>query len=152
VDSRLTAGFISNKIDTMTELNQIHDKLIDIELAKSNNKASKVRKYLPAFVIMASFYYSFLITVGLVLGYIASRMWFKYMIENGKVDCIFIDCGKWKIHLHHWILGALVLLIVWVIDLFYLPRLFIGFVLGIIAHDIYDFNDWHKVLVKSENK
>jgi hypothetical protein len=22
--------------------------------------------------------------------------------------------------------------------------------LGIIAHDIYDFNDWHKVLVKKE--
>ena len=44
-----------------TELNHLNDKLIDIELAKSDNKNSKVRRYLPAFVLMASIYYSFLI-------------------------------------------------------------------------------------------
>ena len=128
----------------------INDKLIDLELAKSDNQNSKVKKYLPALVLVASFYYSFLLALGLGLGYLGSKIYSKYFIENGKVDCIYVDCGKWKIHMHHWILGALFLLIVWFIDYFYLPRFFIGVVCGIIAHDIYDFNDWHKVLEKNE--
>jgi hypothetical protein len=136
--------------DKLNDIN-INDKLIDIELAKSDNK-TKVRKYLPAVVLVASFYYSFLLALGLALGYIGSRLFSKYFIEKGKVDCIFIDCGKWKLHLHHWILGALLLLIVWFIDYFYLPRFFVGVVCGIIAQDIYDFNDWHKILVKNEEK
>ena len=131
------------------KLNDLNDKLIDLELAKSDNKNSKVRKYLPAFVFVASFYYSFLLALGLALGYIGSKLFSKYLLENGKVDSIYIDCGKWKFHLHHWILGALLLLIVWVIDYFYLPRFFVGVVCGVIAHDIYDFNDWHKILVKN---
>jgi len=134
------------------KLNDINGKLIDLELAKSNNN-SKVRKYLPAVVLVASFYYSFLLAIGLALGYIGSKLFSKYFLEKGKVDCIFIDCGKnWKLHLHHWILGALILLIVWFIDYFYLPRFFVGVVCGIMAHDIYDFNDWHKVLIKNEEK
>jgi hypothetical protein len=128
----------------------LNGKLIDLELAKSNNKNSKVRKYLPAVVFLASFYYSFLLALGLALGYIGSKIFTKFFIEQGKVDCIYIDCGKWKIHFHHWILGALFLLIVWFIDYFYLPRFFVGVISGIIAHDIYDFNDWHKVFVKNE--
>ena len=131
------------------ETANINDKLIDLELAKSDNKNSKVRKYLPAFVLVASFYYSFLLAAGLAIGYIGSKVFSKYLLENGKIDCVFIDCGKWKIHLHHWILGALLLLIVWFVDYFYLPRFFVGVVFGIIAHDVYDFNDWHKVLVKN---
>lgn len=134
------------------KLNDINGKLIDLELAKSNNN-SKVRKYLPAVVLVASFYYSFLLAIGLALGYIGSKLFSKYFLEKGKVDCIFIDCGKnWKLHLHHWILGALILLIVWFIDYFYLPRFFVGVVCGIMAHDIYDFNDWHKVLIKNEDR
>ncbi|MCX6722338.1 MAG: hypothetical protein NTY04_04120 [Candidatus Staskawiczbacteria bacterium] len=133
------------------QISNISDKLIDFELAKKSNN-SKVRKVLPAFVFVGLFYYSFLISVGLALGYIGSKIFSKYLCESGKVDCIFIDCGKWKVHLHHWILGTLILLIVWIVDYFYLPRFFMGVVLGIIAHDIYDFNDWHKVLVKKEAK
>ena len=130
----------------------INDKLIDLELAKRDNQNSKVRKYLPVFVFTASCYYSSLIALGLALGYLGSKIFSKYLLENGKVDCIYIDCGKYKIHFHHWILGTLVLLLVWFIDYFYLPRFFLGVVLGVIAHDIYDFNDWHKVLVKNEAK
>jgi len=135
----------------MSNNDNLNDKLIDLELARNNNKNSKVRKVLPAIVLMASFYYSFLLALGLAFGYLGAKVYSKYFIENGKVDCIYIDFTKnWKIHLHHWILGALLLVIVWFIDYLYLPRFFVGAVLGIIAHDIYDYNDWHKVLVKAE--
>jgi len=137
---------------TNSELNDINGKLIDLELAKSNNKNSKVRKLLPAFVLVASVYYSFFLGLGLLLGYIGSRLFSKFLIEKGKVNSIYIDCGKWKLHMHHWIMGALLLLVVWFIDYFYLPRFLTGVVLGVIAHDIYDYNDWHKVLVKNEEK
>ena len=48
------------------------------------------------------------------------------------------------------LVSRFILMIVWVIDYFYLPRFFVGIVCGIIAHDIYDYNDWRKVLVKNE--
>jgi len=129
----------------------LSDKLIDLELAKNNNNISKVRKFFPAIVLVASFYYSFWLALGLAVGYLGSKLYAKYFIENGRVDCIYVDFTKnWKIHMHHWILGAIFLVIVWFIDFFYLPSFFVGAVLGIIAHDIYDYNDWHKVLVKQE--
>jgi hypothetical protein len=131
-------------------MEELHDKLIDLELAKSDNKNSTVRRFLPAAVLAATFYYSFLMTAGLALGYFGARLFHKYFVESGKVDCIFIDCGKWKVHWHHWMTAALFLAIVWVLDYFYLPRFFFGVVLGIIAHDVYDFNDWHKVIIKNE--
>ena len=134
-----------------SELSNINDKLIDIELAKADNK-TKIRKYLPAVVLVASFYYSLLLALGLALGYIGSKIFSKYLLENGKVDSIYIDCGKWKFHLHHWILGALFLAMVWFIDYYLLHSFFVGVVLGIIAHDMYDLNDWHKVLVRNEDK
>jgi hypothetical protein len=127
----------------------INDKLIDIELAKADNK-TKVRKFLPAVVLVASFYYSFFLALGLVLGYIGSKLFYNFFVERGGVDHMYIDCGKWKIHMHHWILGALFLAIVWVIDYYLLHSFFVGVVLGIMAHDIYDFNDWHKILVRNE--
>ena len=134
----------------MENNDKLTETLIDLELVKSDNN-KPVRKFLPAIVLVASFYYSFLLALGLALGYIGSKVFSKYFLETGKAEKIYIDCGKWKIHMHHWILGALLLLIVWFIDYFYLPRFFIGVVSGIIAHDIYDYNDWHKVLVKNEN-
>lgn len=137
-------------MENTEKLSDLHDKLINIELAKSDNK-KPVRMVLPAIVLAATFYYSFLLTLGLAIGYLGSKLYSKFFIENGKVDCIYIECTKnWKLHLHHWILGAVFLMIVWFIDYFYLPRFFTGIVLGIIAHDIYDYNDWHKVLVKNE--
>ena len=141
-------SYMSNDQDSVN----LSDKLIDLELAKKDNKNSKVRKYLPAVVLTAGIYYSFLWTLGLGIGYLGSKLFLKYLVESGKVDCTYIDCGKWKFHVHHWIMGVLFLLIVGIIDYFYLPRFFVGIVCGIIIQDIYDFNDWHKILVKNEAK
>lgn len=137
-------------MENSEKIKDFHGKLIDLELVKSDNKNSKIRRYLPAVILTATFYYSFLISLGLLFGYLVSKLFSKYFLEQGKVDSIFIDCGKWKIHMHHWILGAVFLIFVWVLDFLFLPSFFVGVVLGVIAHDIYDYNDWHKVLVKNE--
>ena len=123
-------------------------------MAESKNslpvrKQTKFTIVLPAVVLATSFYYSFSFTMGIVLGYALSKLFCILFLSNGKIDSIFIDFGKWKVHLHHWIMGIMFLGIIWVIDYFYLPTFFAGVVCGIIIQDIYDYNDWHKVIVKN---
>ena len=115
----------------------------------SKSKKTKVQMVLPAIVLATSFYYSLSFTSGIVIGYILCKIFCNLFVHNGKVDSIFIDYGKWKIHFHHWMMGAILLVIVWIVDHYYLPTLFAGFVCGIIIQDIYDYNDWHKVIVRN---
>ncbi len=125
----------------MTEIN---DSALDF-------KRTKAKMFLPAIVLVPSLYYSFSFTTGILIGYILCRLFCNIFVHNGKIDSIFLDYGKWKVHLHHWIMGIIVLGIVWVIDYFYLPTFFAGVVVGVIMQDIYDYNDWHKILVKNED-
>ena len=134
------------------KIDDLNDKLIDLELAKQDNQNSKVRKYLPAVVFLAPFYYSFLLALGLAIGYMGSKIFAKILLDRGAVDSIYIDCGKWKLHMHHWILGALLLDNCLVYRSLLSPKIFRRSCPGIIAHDIYDYNDWHKVLVKNEDR
>jgi Na+/glutamate symporter len=121
-----------------------------IQKAISIKEQPRVKKFLPAMVLIPSFYYSFYFTSGIIIGYVISKFFYNYFVEKGKVDCMFLDWGKWQIHLHHWIMGVAVLAFAWVLDYFYLPAFFAGFVIGIIIHDIYDFNDWYKIILKKE--
>src|SRR5581483_5259852 len=105
-----------------------------------------VKIFLPAIVLATSLYYSFSFTEGIVIGYLLAKAFCHFFVHNGRVDSIFIDYGKWKIHLHHWIMGLAVLAIVWVIDHYYLPALFAGVISGIIIQDIYDYTDWRKII------
>ena len=114
------------------------------------NNSKKI--FLPAIVLATSIQYSILFTGGIVLGYLASKLFCKILgIDEHNGDKVFLDIGKWKIHLHHWIMGIIILSIVWVIDYFYLPTFFAGVVCGIIIQDIYDYNDWYKVVLKKSD-
>jgi len=108
----------------------------------------KLKLFLPAIVLVTSLHYSFLFTIGIVAGYVICKIFCKLFVEKGRVDSIFLDYGKWKIHLHHWIMGIMILAAVWLIDYFYLPAFFAGVIGGMIMQDIYDYNDWYKVILK----
>ena len=114
-------------------------------------KNLKVKKFLPAIVLIPSFYYSFSFTMGIVIGYLLCRIFCSLFLNNGKIESIFIDYGKWKLHVHHWIIGVVILAIAWVVDYFYLPTFFAGAICGVIIQDIYDYNDWHQVIIKNED-
>lgn len=112
--------------------------------------------FLPAIVLATSVNYSMRFTTGILVGYILCKIFCIVFLEhgdniNGKIEKIFVDFGKWKLHLHHWILGLIVLVGVWAIDYFYLPTFLAGAICGVILQDIYDYNDWHKVIVKNED-
>ena len=124
-------------------------------MSETNNSNIEVKRtkvkmmFLPAIVLGTSLYYSFSFTTGIVIGYILCRIYCNIFLHNGKVDRIFVDFGKWKMHLHHWIMGVGVLAIVWVIDYFYLPTFLAGAICGVIMQDFYDYNDWYKVFSRN---
>ena len=103
-------------------------------------------------VLIPAAYYSLTFTSGIIMGYVLCKMFCHLFVHSGKIDSVFLDLGKWKLHLHHWIMGIMILALVWVIDYFYLPAFFAGAICGIIIQDIYDYNDWHKVIVKKDGQ
>ena len=121
--------------------------------AKLANKKVNVRPkaFLPAIALFPSFYYSFSFTGGIVVGYLFARIFCRYFVHSGKINSVFIDYGKWQIHFHHWIMGVILLALIWILDQYYLPTLFTGFICGIIIQDIYDYNDWHQVIVRNKD-
>jgi len=127
----------------MAEINKIIDSRV---------KQSKVKIVLPAVALATSFYYSLSFTGGIVIGYILCKAFCHFFLHNGKIDRVFLDFGKWRVHLHHWIMGIILLAVVWVIDHYYLPTFFAGIICGMIIQDIYDYNDWHKVIVRNPEK
>lgn len=128
----------------------IKERLIEIHLAKSDNRSSAVRRFLPAVALGASAYYSFFLAGGLLVGYLGSKIFSHYLLEKGRVDSIFIDLGKWKLHFHHWMMGALFLAVMWMFWEPHLSTSLVGLVLGIMAHDVYDYNDWMEILVRKD--
>ncbi len=118
----------------------------------AKKKKLKVKRVvLPAVVLGTSVYYSFAFTGGIVVGYLLAKAFCHVFWKTGKVESIFFDLGKWQLHLHHWIMGLMILGVAWAIDFFYLPAFFAGVVIGVAVQDIYDYNDWHQVLVKNED-
>ena len=106
--------------------------------------------FLPAVVLATSLNYSMRFTAGIIVGYVLCKIFCMTLVNNGKIDSIFFDYGRWRVHLHHWIMGAAVLGLLLTVDLLYLPTFFAGAICGIILQDIYDYNDWHKIIVRNE--
>ena len=118
----------------------------------SKLKKIKVKKVLSGAFLATSFYFSHLFALGVVLGYLGTRFVYNRYLKDTKVSSIFLIFKKWKFHLHHWIVGAVILFIIWVVDSLYLPKFFTGVLCGLIIHDIYDFDDWYKVVVKNKTR
>ena len=131
----------------MTKPNESSSCSLDIPLRHNKSKV-----VLPALVLATSVYYSLAFTGGIIIGYVLCKLFCHFFVHNGKIESIFLDYGKWRVHLHHWIIGAAVLLIFWAIDRFYLPAFFAGAICGIIIQDIYDYTDWYQVIVKNKSK
>ena len=100
-----------------------------------------------------------LLSTGIVLGYFSFISWSigfliakylggKTISERGRLRSFFIPLGKYKIHLHHWLLSSLVMGITLVKGTYFPSSdLFYGFLGGIVFHGIYCYRDWYKILV-----
>lgn len=122
-------------------------------MLNSPHKRTKKKKAVSAAIFATSVYTSVLFAAGLLLGYWVTRVFYKRYIEKGPLSLIYIEIGSFKIHLHHWISGLIVLIFLFLGGLdFEFHKFLWGFLCGVIAHDIYDFNDWHHIIVRKQPK
>ena len=101
-----------------------------------------------------------LLATGIILGYLSFIAWSagfllakylgsKTIGEPSKIKSYFIPLGKYKIHLHHWLLSSCAIIVFTVFKGAYvLPSdLFYGFFGALIFHGIYFYSDWHRILI-----
>lgn len=103
------------------------------------------RRIWPGIGAAVSLYFSAIsLAIGIVMGYLATRWFIKKYYDTGKYGSVFLNIAGNKIHLHHWIMGAVVLLIIPVIGSYGgCPKIVLGIIGGVIAED---FNDvYHPV-------
>ena len=110
----------------------------------------KIKKFIfPGTTLAFSSYISIPFTAGIVIGYFGTNLFCKKFVKTGKVKIVIFDLGNWKIHLHHWIMGGLAILVIYFIGfLSSLPIFFIGTLGGLIFHDFYTDKKWYKIIYK----
>ncbi len=108
----------------------------------------KIKKFIfPGAALIISSYVSVLFTIGGVAGYLGTTLLHRKIREKrGEVKGINLPFRKWKIHLHHWILGGLGVIITY----FFLPLsiFWIGIFGGLVFHDIYTDKKWYRVVYR----
>lgn len=104
----------------------------------------KIKKFVfPGLGIAASFLGSLSFGIGAIAAFFGTEFFMKRYVETGRIKEIKIDFKNWEIHMHHWILASLVILGALSfnkIDIF--PVLILGFLNGLIFHDIYTDKKW----------
>jgi len=94
---------------------------------------------IPIAIFSIEFYF------GMVIGY------FSALFFSPKIKSLVLNLGKYKLHLHHWLLALVILPLI----LFYnissiLAQLASGFLGGLVFQGIICYNDWHRIIVKKE--
>jgi len=104
----------------------------------------KVKKFIfPGLGLIASVWFSFVFAIGAITAFFASEIFMKKYFKTGVVKEIKIGFRNWEVHLHHWILAILIMAGVAVIDtISALPIIILGFLNGLIFHDIYTDKKW----------
>ncbi|HHE76555.1 MAG TPA: hypothetical protein ENL27_01055 [Candidatus Parcubacteria bacterium] len=111
--------------------------------------ANKIKKIvLPSAALLTSLYASAPFTFGLIAGYLGTNAFQKKFIQTGKVKLLMIPYKNWKIHIHHWISGSLLIIIAYAIDVIHSP-IYFGALGGIVIHDLYTDKEWYKILIKN---
>ena len=100
--------------------------------------------------------------VGAVFSYISVLCWVSgYLLAKygggrtegieGRIRSIVIPIGKFRLHLHHWLLGVLVMCIGLIKSIFvYIPpEVFYGMLGGFVWQGVYCYSDWYRVIYKS---
>lgn len=103
-------------------------------------------------LIVALFFpISFLI--GTICSVLATDLYLKKFIDTGRVNLMIFNIGKWEIHLHHWVMGVLVFLGIYLVGVFPdLSYFWIGVGLGVIIHDLYTDDIWYKVVYRNHEE
>ena len=108
----------------------------------------KVKKFVfPSTALIVSLYISGLFALGIIFGYFCTILFHKKIVAKGMLRPIIFNLGKWRFHLHHWLMGGLILLSIWLSGYMpFLPKFCWGMAGGLIFHDIYSDREWFKII------
>ncbi|NQT73377.1 MAG: hypothetical protein HQ553_11520 [Chloroflexi bacterium] len=69
---------------------------------------------------------------------------------QGRVRSIILPLGKFKLHLHHWIIFILAMFagLAKSIFIYIPPEMFYGLLGGLAWQGVYSYGDWHKVIYR----
>ena len=69
---------------------------------------------------------------------------------QGRVRSVIIPLGKFKLHLHHWIICVLLMFVGLVKSIFIYvpPEIFYGLLSGLAWQGLYSYSDWHRVIYR----
>ncbi|MCD6270202.1 hypothetical protein J7J23_00275 [bacterium] len=114
---------------------------------------SKAKKIVfPSTTLALSFYISVLFGIGTILGYLITNLFCKKFLETGKLKPIIFGPGGLKIHLHHWLSGSLIFFIIYLSGyMCFVPKILLGALGGMVAHDLYLDKEWYKVIIKKRS-
>jgi len=98
-----------------------------------------------------------LILFGVILGILlATAFAGKATGQQGIMPSLIFELQGYTIHLHHWFLASVGLLILGVVYWKYKPvrkpiifYVFIGFLIGLIIQGIIKYSDWYQIVYKS---
>jgi hypothetical protein len=87
--------------------------------------------------------------IGIVLGYFLGKFLAGERAgEQGKIKSLIISFKNWKIHLHHWFLGS-ILLLSSLFNLLSLPQFVLGILGGAIVQGL-NYSDWYRILIREK--
>lgn len=114
----------------------------------------KIKKFiLPGTTLIISLYLSVLFAIGVIIGYLGTNLFHKKFIRTGRIGLLTFNLGKWRIHLHHWLLASLLIFVGYIAHFISsLPIFFIGILGGLIFHDLYSDKTWYKVVYRKKPK
>jgi len=94
---------------------------------------------------------SFKTFLGALFGYLFTKsLAGKKPGERGKIRSLIIEFKNWKIHLHHWFLGACILALNFYFQIFQFNSLTFGFLSGVVFQGL-TYPDWYKIVTRKTN-
>jgi len=112
-------------------------------------KFLKNKKVLIPALSLASFI-SWLAVIGGLIGYfLTKRLAGQQVGGSGQIRSLRLKIGSYRLHFHHWLIGAGLL----ILGLFDILPIFQGafsqgLIIGMIAQGIFDYPDWYKLIIK----
>ena len=111
------------------------------KMIKFNSKKTKLLLGIPIAILSLKIY------LGTIFGYFFAKF------LAGKIGSIVFNMGNYKLHFHHWMIGLIGLIFVFLYNFSPLiNHLTYGFFGGLIFEGISNYSDWHKILNKKITK
>ena len=138
-------AFVVQRIELLTPNEMIQVRF----LSKAMGKFKKF--VFPGATLLFSLWVSAIFALGIVIGYFSTYIFDIKITKKEKIKMIKFNIGKWRLHIHHWLMGAVAFLVCWVAGVLgFIPVVILGMAGGIIAHDLHLDNNWHKIIMKKE--